>query len=59
MSRKIWRRAILNGWGGYVLTEADYVNAFFSHNEYIAFFAEIDSDLAEVRKELAPKGTSE
>jgi len=31
--------AILNGWGGYILTQADYVNAFFSHDEYIDFFA--------------------
>ena len=28
--------AILNGWGGYILTQADYINAFFSHDEYIA-----------------------
>jgi hypothetical protein len=32
--------SMLNGWGGYVLSEADYVNAFFSHDEYIDFFAE-------------------
>jgi hypothetical protein len=31
--------AMLNGWGGYILTQADYVNAFFSHDEYIDFFA--------------------
>ena len=24
--------------GGYVLTDANYVNAFFSHDEYIDFF---------------------
>jgi len=30
---------MLNGWGGYILTQADYVNAFFSHYEYIDFFA--------------------
>ncbi len=30
---------MLNGWGGYSLTQADYVNAFFSHDEYIDFFA--------------------
>ena len=45
--------AMLNGWGGYILTQADYVNAFFSHDEYIDFFAKIDSNLEEVRKELA------
>jgi hypothetical protein len=47
--------AILNGWGGYILTQADYVNAFFSHDEYIEFFAKPDGNLAEVRQEL---GTS-
>ena len=31
--------AMLNGWGGYILTAANYVNAFFSHDEYIDFFA--------------------
>ena len=44
--------AMLNGWGGYVLTDADYVNAFFSHDEYIDFFAKTDDHLAEVRKEF-------
>ena len=44
--------AMLNGWGGYILTHADYVNAFFSHDEYIDFFAKLDSNLLEVRKEL-------
>jgi hypothetical protein len=24
--------SMLNGWGGYVLTEANYINAFFSHD---------------------------
>jgi hypothetical protein len=48
--------AMLNGWGGYVLTQANYVNAFFSHDEYIDFFAEHDQKLAEVRKAL---GTSQ
>ena len=31
--------SMLNGWGGYLLTAADYVNAFFSHDEYVDFFA--------------------
>ncbi|HEX9222307.1 MAG TPA: hypothetical protein VF860_03160 [Candidatus Acidoferrales bacterium] len=44
--------AMLNGWGGYVLTEADYVNAFFSHDEYVDFFAELEENLAGVRKAL-------
>ncbi len=44
--------AMLNGWGGYVLTQADYVNVFFSHDEYIDFFAEHDENLSDVRKVL-------
>jgi hypothetical protein len=40
---------MLNGWGGYILTQADYVNAFFSHDEFIDFFAEHDENLADVR----------
>jgi hypothetical protein len=44
--------AMLNGWGGYVLTGADYVNVFFSHDEYLRFFAAEKSNLVEVRKEL-------
>ncbi|MGC1461393.1 MAG: hypothetical protein WA802_04275 [Terracidiphilus sp.] len=47
--------AMLNGWGGYVLTEADYVNAFFSHDEYIRFFASNASQLEEIQQALTPK----
>ena len=46
--------AMLNGWGGYVLTQANYVNAFFSHDEYINFFAEHDQNFADVQKALGP-----
>jgi hypothetical protein len=46
--------AMLNGWGGYVLTHANYMNAFFSHDEYINFFAEHDQSLADVQKALGP-----
>jgi hypothetical protein len=42
--------ALLNGWGGYVLPQANYANAFFSHDEYISFFAERAENLAEVRE---------
>ena len=42
--------AMLSGWSGYILTEADYVNAFFSHDEYIDFFANVDENLADVRE---------
>ena len=44
--------SMLNGWGGYVLTEADYVNAFFSHHEYIDFFAKHSWNPADIRKAL-------
>ncbi len=40
--------SIMNGWGGYLLTEADYVNAFFSHDEYIEFYSENSGLLTEV-----------
>jgi hypothetical protein len=42
--------AMLNGWGGYVLTQANYVNVFFSHDEYVDFLAKDEVLLAEVRK---------
>jgi hypothetical protein len=44
--------AMLNGWGGYVLTQADYVNAFFSHDEFIDFFSMHSENLADVRDAL-------
>jgi hypothetical protein len=47
--------SMLNGWGGYFLTDANYVNAFFSHDEFIDFFAERDDNLADVRKEFGTK----
>ncbi len=43
---------MLNGWGGYILTHANYVNAFFSHDEYFDFYAESAGNLADVRKEF-------
>jgi hypothetical protein len=46
--------SMLNGWGGYILTEANYVNAFFSHDEYIEFFAEHAKNLGDIRKVLGP-----
>ena len=50
--------AMLNGWGGYVLTQADYVNAFFSHDGYIDFFAKLSGNLQVVREELGTNVTS-
>lgn len=46
--------AMLNGWGGYVLTEANYTNAFFSHDEYFDFFDDNQANLANIRRELGP-----
>jgi len=42
--------AMLNGWGGHLLTDANYVNAFFSHDEYIDFFTKHVTNLDELRK---------
>jgi hypothetical protein len=49
--------AILNGWGGYLLTEADFVNVFFSHDEHFDFFAGLDSNLSDVREVFRPRHT--
>jgi hypothetical protein len=46
--------AMLNGWGGYVLTQADYVNMYFKNDGYVDFFAAHDSNLGEVRKQFSP-----
>jgi hypothetical protein len=49
--------AMLNGWGGYILTHADYLNVFFSHDEYIDFFAKLDENLSDVRRNFGlPQG---
>jgi hypothetical protein len=45
--------AMLNGWGGYVLAEADRVNAFFSHDEYFDFYARDPNDLEMIRAAFA------
>jgi hypothetical protein len=45
--------SMLNGWGGYLLTAANYVNAFFSHDEYIDFFAQGAENLEFVRAALS------
>jgi len=50
--------SMLNGWGGYVLTHANYVNAFFSHDEYIDFFAKPEVGLADVREALGGGSTT-
>jgi hypothetical protein len=50
--------SMLNGWGGYVLTEMDHVNAFFSHDEYIDFFAKNGVNLASIREALGTSSPS-
>lgn len=45
--------SMLNGWGGYVLTHANYANAFFSHDEYLDFYSDNQNMLAEVQKALS------
>jgi hypothetical protein len=47
--------SMLNGWGGYVLTHANYMNAFFSHDEYIDFFVGPGGNLEEVREQFRSK----
>jgi hypothetical protein len=44
--------AMLNGWEGYILTSANYVNAFFSHDEYIDFFAKLDYSFSDLKEAL-------
>ena len=44
--------AMLNGWGGYILTHANYFNAFFSHDEFIDFYASPGNDLSEIKQAL-------
>jgi hypothetical protein len=48
--------AMLNGWGGHVLTQANYVNAFFSDDEYVNFYAEHRQNIADVRAALTRVG---
>jgi hypothetical protein len=45
--------AVTNGWGGYILTQANYVNAFFSHDEYMDFFSSNQATIANLRRRYA------
>jgi hypothetical protein len=51
--------AMLNGWGGYVLTQADYANAFFSHDEYIDLFSNDQGVIDQVCKGLSSQRETE
>ncbi len=44
--------AVLNGWGGYILSHTDYLSAFFSHDEYRDFFADDQRVMETVTNEL-------
>lgn len=46
----VFQVALTNGWGGYLLTPNSEVNLFFSHDEYIDFFAKDPTSLDVVRK---------
>jgi hypothetical protein len=37
--------AMLNGWDGYLFTEANYVNLRFGHEEYLYFYADEEAHL--------------
>jgi hypothetical protein len=47
----------LFGWGGYPLTEADQINAFFSHEEYIDFIARRQWQIEQLRDRLSGEST--
>jgi hypothetical protein len=44
--------AMLFGWGGYLLSEANYVNAYFSHDEFIDFYSHDKALIDELRNGL-------
>jgi hypothetical protein len=50
---------MLSGWGGYILTQANHVNAFLSHDEWVDFFAESPERLFEIRDSLDPWRTND
>lgn len=50
--------AMLNGWGGYILTEANYANLFFSHDEYIDLFTSNQDLIDQFRSILSPGQSS-
>lgn len=44
--------SMLNGWGGYVLTQANYANVFFSHDEFLDIYSESQGLLDDAQKAL-------
>lgn len=47
--------AMLNGWGGYILNQHGYVDALFSHDEFIAFYSDQAELIESIRDNLSPK----
>jgi hypothetical protein len=47
---------ILNGWGGFILSHTNYLNAFISHDEYVEFFADEQLHIDIVKNELQKWG---
>ena len=47
---------MLSGWDGYILTGANHVNAFFSHDQYIDFFTPTPDNLVELRPFFVKSG---
>ena len=45
--------AIINGWGGYFVAARGIISCFFSHDEFIDFYAESDVELESVRKRFS------
>jgi len=43
---------MLNGWGGTIVTHDNYVNAFFSHDEYIDLFANEEGAFNDLRSAI-------
>jgi hypothetical protein len=41
--------AMLSGWGGFLLTDANHVNASFSHDGYLDFYTQTPENLAELK----------
>jgi hypothetical protein len=47
--------SMLNGWGGYLLAESNQVNAFFSHDEFITYYAACEKELDALRQVFKTK----
>jgi hypothetical protein len=48
-----------NGWGGYVLTQENSANAFFSHDEFIDFYSDRKAVQDEILSALRPQASAE